>query len=116
MDNPVVHFEVLSSDGEKLQGFYAGVFGWRFEQSGPSGYAMVQANGSGIGGGVGTAGPGEQPWLTFYVAVPDPQAAIDRAVELGGRELVAVHDVPGAGVTVGVFADPDGHPVGVVRA
>ena len=29
MGQPVVHFEVVGKDGEKLQSYYAELFGWK---------------------------------------------------------------------------------------
>ena len=31
MANPVVHFEVLGKDGERLQQFYRDLFGWKID-------------------------------------------------------------------------------------
>jgi predicted enzyme related to lactoylglutathione lyase len=65
MGQPVVHFEVIGKDGENLRSYYAELFGWGFgDPIGPTNYAVVQrdgntnADGVGIGGGVGTAPEG----------------------------------------------------------
>ncbi len=75
MANPVSWFEITGKDADKLQQFYADVFGWEYQQApGPTKYGMISAGNGGIGGGVGEAqgGPGH---VTVYVEVDDPQAA-----------------------------------------
>ncbi len=48
-----------------------------------------------------------------YVQVDDPQAALDNAVALGGSVVEPVSDNPM--VTMAIFADPDGNPIGLVK-
>ena len=35
MAQPVVHFEIIGTDPEKLRGYYGELFGWRFDTSAP---------------------------------------------------------------------------------
>jgi uncharacterized protein len=64
MGQPVVHFEVIGKDGAKLQSYYSELFGWQIDTDNPMGYGMVQregntnADGVGIGGGVGVGPEG----------------------------------------------------------
>ena len=114
--NPVVHFEVLGRDANALRKFYAEAFGWQLgpADEGPLQYSMVHLKeGGGIDGGIGKApeGPGH---VTFYVGVDDPQAALDQISRLGGKTVQAPVEVPG-GVTFALFADPEGHVVGLVK-
>jgi predicted enzyme related to lactoylglutathione lyase len=113
MANPVVHFEVLGRDAQALQRFYAGAFGWQLEDVMEGSYYMAHP-GSGIDGGVGAA-PGGDGHVTFYVEVEDPAAALQKISELGGRTVQEPMDVPG-GPTIALFADPEGHLVGLVKA
>jgi len=61
MGQPVVHFEVIGKDSDKLRGYYGELFGWEFDTNNPMQYGVVQregntnAEGVGIGGGVGQA-------------------------------------------------------------
>jgi predicted enzyme related to lactoylglutathione lyase len=113
--NPVVHFEVLGRDASALRKFYSEAFGWSLGPvDGPMEYSMVHLKeAGGIDGGIGEApqGPGH---VTFYVGVDDPQAALDQVERLGGRTVQAPVQVPG-GVTFALFADPEGHVVGLVK-
>ena len=113
MSSPVVHFEILGNDGAALADFYEQLFGWKMQAVPEMGYNLVEKEDGGIGGGIGATqgdGPGH---VTFYVQVEDPQAALDRAEELGGITLMAPTAVPNM-VTFALFADPEGHVVGVV--
>ena len=57
MQHPVVWFEIMGENGERLQSFYSKLFGWKIDASNPMKYGMVEAvNGQGIPGGVGQLG------------------------------------------------------------
>jgi predicted enzyme related to lactoylglutathione lyase len=114
MGNPVVHFEVVGQDGEKLQAFYRDLFDWKLNVMPEMAYGLVEKEDGGIGGGIGKAqdGPG---YVTFYVQVDDPQAYLDKAESLGGKTIVPVTEIPDM-VTFALFADPEGHMVGVVKS
>ncbi len=115
MAHPVMWFEVLGNDGGKLQQFYGGLFGWRFDVIQPINYGVADTgNGRGIKGGVGSAYPGTRPWVTFYVETPDVDASLAKATSLGGSVVMPRTVMPD--VTMGVFTDPEGHVVGLVEA
>jgi uncharacterized protein len=122
MGQPVVHFEVVGKDGEKLRSYYAELFGWEFGNVvGPTNYAIVQregntnADGVGIGGGVGTGPEGYGGHVTFYIEVPDVEAALAKAESLGGTRMMGPHKDPDANIEIGLFTDPEGHVIGVVK-
>jgi predicted enzyme related to lactoylglutathione lyase len=111
MGNPVTWFEVVGKDGAALQKFYSEAFGWELQDAG-MGYGMLTEPEEGIGGGVGQApdGPGH---VTFYVQVDDPQSALDKIEGLGGKTIMPVTEMEM--VTLALFADPEGHVVGLVK-
>jgi hypothetical protein len=113
MGSPVVHFEVMAKDRAKISDFYSKLFDWKMNLMPEMGYAMVDtgADGNGIGGGIGQD---DENWVTFYVEVSSAQAALDKAVSLGGKVVRPVVSIPGA-VTMAVFSDPEGHVIGVVE-
>ena len=122
MGQPVVHFEVMGKDGEKLRTYFSELFGWEFgDVMGPANYAVVQrdgntnADGAGIGGGVGTAPEGYDGHVTFYVEVPDVEAALAKAESLGGTRMMGPDKVPGADIEIALFTDPEGHVIGLVK-
>jgi uncharacterized protein len=115
MPNPVVHFEVLGKDAAVLSRFYGETFEWQMDSVMPT-YSMTRPVGdSGIPGGVGAAPEGSPGHVTFYVEVPDLQAALDRVAANGGSTVAPPMDVPG-GPSIALFADPEGHVVGLVKS
>ena len=121
MGQPVVHFEVIGKDGGKLQSYYSELFGWEIDSSNAMNYGVVtregntNADGAGIGGGVGTGPEGYDGNVTFYVEVPDVEAALAKAESLGGSRMMGPEKMPDAGIEIGLFTDPEGHVIGVVK-
>jgi hypothetical protein len=112
MPHPVIHVEIRSEDPDATRAFYADLFDWKVASEGAfPGYAFVD---TGAEGGPATAiGPrqGAEDEVLFFVAVDDVAATLQRAEELGGTIVQSAQEVPG--VTFGVFADAQGHKVGV---
>ena len=121
MGQPVVHFEIIGTEAAKLRSYYADLFGWEFDADNPMNYGIVQrdgntnADGIGIGGGVGAGPDGYPGHVTFYVEVPDVEAALAKAESLGGSRLMGPEKVMEQ-VEIGLFNDPEGHVVGVVKS
>lgn len=113
MRHPVMWFEVLGRDAGKLTQFYGTLFGWTFEGDATK-YGVVGNGGRGIPGGVGVSYPGTREWVTFYVETPDVTASLADAERLGGRVVMPRTVLPE--VTLGAFADPEGHTIGLVEA
>ena len=62
------------------------------------------------------AGPeGYDGHVTFYIEVPDAEAALAKAEELGGTRVMGPDQVM-EGLVIGQFADPEGHVIGVVQS
>ena len=124
MAQPVVHFEIIGRDPAGLRRYYAELFGWDFDTSGPVApsvsepgkYGFTEAgradDAGGIPGGVG-GGEGHRPHVVFYVGVPDVAAALDRAESLGGRRAMGPERSPGTGLVVAHFTDSEGNLVGL---
>lgn len=126
MADPVVHFEIIGKDPERLRSYFGELFGWHFDTSSPvaaevsepSNYGFVERaatpDGTGIPGGVG-GGDGYPPHVIFYVGVPDVEAALRAAERLGGQRRMGPERAP-AGLVVGHFTDPEGNLIGVAGA
>jgi len=110
--NPVSWFEVTGKDGKKLQDFYTGLFGWKIDAANEMNYGMTDASETGLGGGISASQDGSSN-VTFYVAVPDLQASLDKAEKLGGKTVMPPMDVPG-GPKIAMFADPEGNVIGLM--
>jgi predicted enzyme related to lactoylglutathione lyase len=121
MGQPVVHFEVIGKDPEKLQSYYSELFGWEIDADNPMSYgivardANVDSDGVGIGGGIGKGPEGYDGHVTFYVGVPDVEEALAKAESLGGSRMMGPDEVM-EGTVIGMFTDPEGHVVGVVSS
>jgi uncharacterized protein len=119
MGQPVVHFEVIGKDGDKLRGYYSELFGWEIDSNNPMGYGLVpreenlSPEGFGIGGGVAGGPDGYEGHVTFYVAVPDVEAALQKAESLGGTRVMGPETIMGD-MVLGQFTDPEGHLIGLV--
>jgi predicted enzyme related to lactoylglutathione lyase len=120
MGQPVVHFEVIGKDGDKLRSYYSELFGWEINADNEMGYGMVSRegnlgdNGVGIGGGIAGGPPGYEGHVTFYVAVPDIEAALTKAESLGGERVMGPETITD-GIELGQFKDPEGHVIGLVK-
>jgi predicted enzyme related to lactoylglutathione lyase len=121
MGQPVVHFEIIGKEPGELQSYYSDLFGWEIDSDNPMQYGVVQregnvnADGVGIGGGVGGGPEGYSGHVTFYVEVPDVEAALAKAESLGGSRIMGPEKMM-EGVEIGLFNDPERHVVGVVKS
>jgi uncharacterized protein len=121
MGQPVVHFEIIAKDADKLQSYYSELFGWEIDSDNPMKYGVVAREGNqnpdgiGIGGGIGAGPDGYDGHVTFYVEVPDVEAALAEAESLGGSRMMGPEE-PMEGVEIGLFCDPEDHVVGLVKA
>jgi uncharacterized protein len=121
MGQAVVHFEVVGKDGEKLQRYYGELFGWNVNADNPMQYGMVDAKDNtsmtgdnGIGGGIGQGPDGYEGHVTFYVAVPDVEEALQKAESLGGTRVMGPENIMDM-VELGQFKDPEGNVIGLVK-
>jgi predicted enzyme related to lactoylglutathione lyase len=121
MGQPVVHFEITGKDGEKLQSYYAELFGWEIDASNTMKYGIVSREGNtneegvGIGGGIATGPEGYPGHVTFYVEVPDVEETLANAESQGGTRMMGPDEVMD-GLVIGLFTDPEGHVVGVIQS
>jgi predicted enzyme related to lactoylglutathione lyase len=119
MPNPVAHFEIVGKDGDKTKQFFADLFGWSIDSSNPMSYGLVDpgktADGRGIAGGIAGAMEGTDGYVTVYVEVPDVEASLAQAEQLGGSRLFGPETIM-EGVTIGLFAEPEGKTIGVLQA
>jgi predicted enzyme related to lactoylglutathione lyase len=120
MGQPVVHFEIVGKDADKLQSYYSDLFGWEIDSNNPMRYGTIQreghtnADGVGIGGGIGTGPEGYDGHVTFYVEVSDVEAALAKAESLGGSRVMGPHTMDQPPITLGHFTDPEGHVIGLI--
>jgi hypothetical protein len=112
MPHPVVHAEIRSADPDATRKFFADLFGWKVAAEGAfPGYTFID---TGVEGGTHVAispRQSQEDEVLFFVAVDDVAATLKKAESLGGTIVQPAQEVPG--VSFGVFADAQGHNVGV---
>jgi len=115
MGRPVVHWELMSRDPERVADFYARLFGWDVKHIPQINYRIVDTKaGSGINGGI-VKPDREGPWpgnMLFYILVDDLAAYRDKIAAAGGQIHVAEQEVPGMG-WLSLFTDPEGRMMGL---
>jgi len=112
MPHPVIHAEIRSQDPDATRQFFADLFGWKVASEGAfPGYTFID---TGVEGGTHVAispRQGADDEVLFFVGVQDVTATLKMAEDLGGTIVQSAQQVPGT--TFGVFADAQGHRVGV---
>jgi len=112
MPHPVIHTEIRSDNPDATREFLADLFGWKVaSEGGFPGYTFIDT-GTEDGPAVAISPrQGGEDEVLFFVAVENVGRTLKRAEELGGTIVQPVQEVPG--VSFGVFADAQGHRVGV---
>ena len=117
MGLPVVHFEISATAPAELRDFYATAFGWQMDADGED-YIQVRTEGEcpgtghpGIDGGIARD---SEDFVTVYVQVPDVADALAAVERLGGT--VVLPETEAGRVVIGMFCDPSGNRIGLVRA
>lgn len=107
--------DLSSSDPGRARDFYAGLFGWTFEESGEEygNYLSCLRNGSTVAGIMQNADESTvaDSWITYFASA-DAQASADLADESGGQASVAPTEIGETG-TMAMLVDPGGATAGV---
>ncbi len=118
MPQPVVHFEISARDGAKITEFYSRLFGWTVNADNPMNYGLANTKDGelGIDGGIyQQQDPQDTSGIRVYAQVDDAEAYLAKAQELGGKVVTPALEVPGMGIKVGQFEDPEGNRFGVIQ-
>ena len=111
MAHPVIHAEIRSADPDATRAFFGELFGWTYSDGAFPGYTFVD---TGVEGAIPTAiGPlqGGADSVLFFIGVQDVEATLEACRGARRHDVQPAQQVPG--VTFGVFADAQGHVVGV---
>lgn len=112
MAHPVVHAEIRSEDPDVTRQFFADLFGWKVASEGAfPGYTFIDTGVEGSPYVAISPRQAAEDEVLFFVAVEDVEATLAKAEELGGTIIQPAQQVPGT--SFGVFADAQGHKVGV---
>jgi predicted enzyme related to lactoylglutathione lyase len=114
----VTHVEIASSNPAVAGKFYADLFGWAQLEFPEMDYLMLQPE-SGATGAVVPLGESyfhfKPETVLVYVSTDDVTASLEKAEKLGGKTVLPSTPIPGTG-DIGVFQDPTGNFVGLLRA
>ena len=94
-----VHYvEFVTSDAQATRAFLEKTHGWRFHEVAELGGSFVAVLPNGTRVGVrGSMHEMEKPLTRAYVRVPDVEAAVKRAEELGAEVGLPMMELPGHG-------------------
>lgn len=116
MPNPVMRWQIVSPQSERLAEFYTRLFDWEVHRDNMLGYAMVDTGTErGIPGGIWPAPPEAPTFAQLFVEVDDCAAYVARATTLGATVLVAPQALPDGDV-MAILKDPAGLSFGVMQA
>ena len=108
MGNPVVQWQIVAQDADKVADFYARLFDWKINMNNALGYrALESGNGRGIPGGVWPRGDEGHNLVQLFVEVDDIDRYLAKAESLGGRTLVPKQLLPD-GDAMALLVDPAG--------
>lgn len=120
----VIHFEIHADDPPRAMAYYQKLLGWEFTKfGGPMEYYLISSGPKdqpGIDGGLmkrqGPSGGPGMPIIAYIctVDVPDLDAYMQRAVELGGKVCLAKMPIPGVG-WLGYVSDTEGNIFGMMQ-
>jgi uncharacterized glyoxalase superfamily protein PhnB len=111
---------IVSADLPRLRAFYTGLLGaeevMRFPEEGPVFYVGLKLGDSELGLSSDVAVvPGSPGRILLSIEVPDVDALLPKAEELGGRAPGPANDMPW-GQRVAHITDPDGNVVNLTHA
>ena len=110
-DARVIHFEITGKDAKGLQRYYSDLFGWALDTNNPGGYGMLRQED--LTAGIGVASDGGTGHVTFYIGAEDPEGTLAKVEANGGRVIMPLTEVAPE-TTIALFADPEGHVVGLM--
>jgi hypothetical protein len=108
MPNPICHFEIGCRDRANTRRFFAELFDWKMEDTGPATYVQT---GDDVGGHITALGHEPHNYTIFYIRVGDVKA-------LSGEGQCAWRQNVGGPLTIPTgtfawFADPEGNTIGL---
>ena len=121
MPQPIVHYEIAAKDIGKLKPFYEGLLGWKITSFGGPVAEYEAIDGKqgaefGIDGGMYPVSQADDtPGVRLYANVDSADAYAAKVEGLGGTIIVQPVEVPGGGIKIALFRDPEGNTIGVVE-
>jgi len=114
LGNPVVQWQIIAREPEKVAAFYAKVFGWDVRTDNALGYRVIETGDErGIDGGVWPSPPEGHNLVQLFIQVDDIDACIAGATALGAQVLFPKQHLPD-GDAMAILLDPAGLSFGLV--
>ena len=113
MADPVVQWQIVTTDPEAVTRFYSTLFGWTVTTANALGYREVDTGG--LPGGVWPAPPGAPTFVQLFVRVENVERTVAEATRLGATTIVPPTALPD-GDTMAILRDPSGLTFGVMTA
>ena len=115
MGHPVMQWQILARDANKVSAFYSALFGWKVSADNPMGYRVVDTDSDrGINGGVWPIGDEGHPHVQLFIEVDDVPAMTARVAQLGGQVIIPPQVLPG-GDEMAIVLDTEGLSLGLMR-
>lgn len=109
---PVVHFEIVARDPQRLRSFYSELFSWDILEGG------FMSFDAGLGGPepgpAGHFGRGDPGRIVLYVQVRDLVESLDKTKMLGGKVTAEPFQFPNTPTLAGI-EDPEGNQLMLVQ-
>ena len=115
MTGPVVQWQLIAPEPERVAAFYAKLFGWQVSSNNALGYRQVDTGEGGTPGGIWPSSAGNAAFVQLFVRVPDIAAAVGQAEALGATIIIPPSTLPD-GDTMAILRDPAGISFGLMQA
>jgi uncharacterized protein len=114
MSDPVVQWQIVTTNPEPVAAFYRKLFGWTITTQNALGYREVETGEGGTRGGIWPAPPDAHSFVQLFVSVADVARSLEQAIELGAKTIVPPTMLPD-GDTLAIVADPHGMTFGLMQ-
>ncbi len=115
MGRPVMQWQIVTKNPDRLSEFYGKLFGWELNANNPLGYRMVDTGSErGIHGGIWPAPPNAPSFVQLMIEVEALAESVKQATALGARVLVPPQKLPD-GDELAILHDPEGVPFGMFQ-
>jgi uncharacterized protein len=115
MGNPVMQWQIIAKNPDKLAEFYQQLFAWSVKADNALGYRMIDTGSDrGIKGGIWPSPPEGHPMVALFIEVDNVQEFVDRSVQLGANVVIPPQRLPD-GDEMAYISDPEGIPVGLFK-
>ena len=115
MGQPVMQWQIVTKNPERLTQFYTALFGWRSDANNALGYRRIDTESKhGIGGVIWPAPPEAHGFVQLFVEVDDVPEAVSKAGSLGAAIIIPPQKLPD-GDELAILHDPEGIPFGIYK-